>query len=745
MTTKLDRARPFAAVAMAIVGLACNPEGVQAQSAPSAINANVGATSTIADDTKLSEIIVTAQKRTERLQDVPIPVTVIDAKALVANNELRIQDYVSDFPGLTMATGAFGGQSLSIRGISPLIAGAPTVGILVDDVPFGGAVTGRIQDIDPGDLVRVEVLRGPQGTLYGSGSMGGLVKYTTADPSIDGLSGRVQAGTTSVYNGNELGYNFRGTANVPLTDDLAVRVSGFTRIEPGYIDNVETGHNGINEQHVSGGHVAALWRPSDQWSLKISGYYQKATAQGVNDSDVLPGLGGLQQSRAFGAGYNEELAQDYSATLDGKIGSVDVKSISAYSRTKQFLSVDYSSALAGYSKSVLNLTGNVGDTVPGALRSTNFSQEIRFSGTLWQRLDWLAGGFYSHEDTADYDSVIVENPLTGVPLGDLLDEVNAFKYTEYAGFLDLTYHFTNQFDVQIGGRESHESNASRGSHIGILANLVVPEDQASANAFTYLLTPQFKFSPDLMVYARLASGFRTGGFNTGALSAVLGVAIPPTYAPDKTYNYDVGLKGEFLDHRLSIDTSLYYVDWKGIQLGVLQIINGVGYGYTTNAGGAKSEGVEFSFTAKPLTGLTIGGWVDYDNAVLTSAFPSDADAKGAAGDKLPFSLRISGSLSVQQDFPLWGSTTGFVGGAVNYQGNHLGDFNNTTTRQHYPAYAKTDLRAGVKDGPWTISMYANNVADKRGLVTSGLDYFPPGYAAIYIEPRLIGLNVSRTF
>ena len=692
----------------------------------------------------ITEILVTAQKRTQRLQDVPVPVTAIDAQALVASNELRIRDYVSDFPGLTMTIGGSGSQVLSVRGISALIGGAaPTVGILVDDVPFGGAVTGRIQDIDPGDLLSVEVLRGPQGTLYGSGSMGGLVKYTTADPSTDGFSGRVQAGTTSVFNGNELGYNFRGSANVPLTDNLAIRVSGFTRIEPGYIDNVETGQRGINEQRVSGGHVAALWRLSDQWSLKLSGFYQKATALGQNDSDVLPGLGELQQSRALGSGKNEQLDQGYSATLDGKIGSVDIKSISSYSRTKNFYTLDYSSAFGALSG---QLVGATGDVVPALNRSTNFSQEIRFSDSLWERLDWLAGGFFTHEDTGLVDSVIAENPLTGVPVANLLNEDAPSKYSEYAGFLDFTYHFTKQFDVQIGARESHESIGFRQNDNGVLATFATPPGEANENAFTYLLTPQFRFSPDLMMYLRLASGFRVGGFNSGSVTAAaLGVAVPPTYAPDKTYNYDVGFKGEFLDHRLSIDASLYYVDWKGIQLGVFQILNGAEYGYTTNAGGAKSEGVELSLTAKPLSGLTIAGWVDYDNAVLTSALPANASTVGAAGARLPFSNRVTGNLSVQQDFRLWGSTTGFVGTAVNYQGNRLGIFHNTSAREYYPPYAKTDLRAGVKDGPWTFSVYANNVADKRGLVTRGADYFPPAYAAVYIEPRLIGLNISRTF
>jgi outer membrane receptor protein involved in Fe transport len=160
-------------------------------------------------------------------------------------------------------------QQLSIRGIMSGLYTNPTVGITVDDVPYGsstflGGGGGTVMpDIDPADLARIEVLRGPQGTLYGASSMGGLLKFVTVDPSTDGVSGRIEGGINSVYNGAELGYGARGSVNVPLGDVLAVRVSAFSRQDPGYVDNVQSGQRGVNKTDVDGGRLSALWRPSD--------------------------------------------------------------------------------------------------------------------------------------------------------------------------------------------------------------------------------------------------------------------------------------------------------------------------------------------------------------------------------------------------------------------------------------------------------------------------------------------------
>src|ERR1700722_14089664 len=196
----------------------------------------------------LTEIIVTDEKREERLQDVPVPVTVISGAVLTESSQLRLQDYYTQVPSLTTTNGVQSSQAVSIRGL-------PSSTILLDDVPLSGV----LPDIDPGNLANVEVLRGPQGTLYGANSLGGLIKFVTVEPTSDSVSGRVEAGANSVHNRYDRGYNVRGSVNLPLTPDLAVRAGAFWRQDAGYIDNPMLGIDGINRDVAHGGQLTALW------------------------------------------------------------------------------------------------------------------------------------------------------------------------------------------------------------------------------------------------------------------------------------------------------------------------------------------------------------------------------------------------------------------------------------------------------------------------------------------------------
>jgi outer membrane receptor protein involved in Fe transport len=222
--------------------------------------------------------------------------------------------------------------------------------------------------------------------------------------------------------------------------------------------------------------------------------------------------------------------------------------------------------------------------------------------------------------------------------------------------------------------------------------------------------------------------------------------VPREYGPDKTENYELGLKGDFIDHKLSIDGSVYYVDWKDIQLSVYDPENF--QSYNANASRAKSQGVELSVESRPITGLTVSAWVDFADAVLTAGFPANDYSYGASGNRLPYSSRFSGNLSLDEEFPLSGRATGFVGGGVSYVGNREGVFTSpppaVPPRQFYPAYAKTDLRGGVKYDSWTLNAFVTNVTDKRGVLTGGLgtDF---ANALYYIQPRTVGISLAKAF
>jgi iron complex outermembrane receptor protein len=718
------------------------------------------------DAAKLSEIIVTAQKRDERLQDVPVPVTAVSADALIAQNQLRLQDYYTLIPGLTVSPEASSPfQLISIRGITTGVATNPTVGITVDDVPYGSSTNlgggPAVPDFDPADLTQVEVLRGPQGTLYGASSMGGLLKFVTVDPSTDGVTGRVEAGTSRVNNGSDLGYNARGSVNLPLGDTLAVRASGFTRRDPGYINNVQTGQRGVNEAEVSGGRLSALWKPSDAVSVKLSALYQNTKGNGNSDVDVptagypqTTGLGDLQQSYLRGTGGYDRKFQAYSAILTAKVGIADLTSVTGYNINSFSDSFDITYLLGPYTQYGVPGTGFNGFGVagtPALIKNTTdkLTQEVRLSVPIGERFDWLLGAFYTHEDSSYVESILAANPATGTVVASWGSFNNPTTYAEYAAFTDLTFHVTDRFDVQVGGRESEIRQTSSETDTGTYAPVfegfpsphVFPEADSKANAFTYLVTPRFRVSSDLMLYARLASGYRAGGanFNPGGM-------VPTQFNPDKTQNYEIGVKGDWLNHTLLVDASLYYIDWKDIQLSLTNPQTFAGY--NANAGQAKSQGIELSAESRPLTGLTIAAWVVLSDAVLTESFPAASPAVGRSGDRLPYGSRFSANLSVQKDFPLGPLLTGFAAGSVSYVGVREGEFPSVYStppeRQDFPAYAKTDLRAGAKYQSWTVNFFVNNVADKRGLLSGGINSSPP-FAFNYIQPRTAGFSVSKAF
>jgi outer membrane receptor protein involved in Fe transport len=357
--------------------------------------------------------------------------------------------------------------------------------------------------------------------------------------------------------------------------------------------------------------------------------------------------------------------------------------------------------------------------------------------------------FYTHESSNLPQYLFGEAPGTGMIAGELLDLSSPSTFAEYAAFGDLTFHFTERFDIQLGGRESHNRQTLKETFIGpytqllgVASPLIYPEVDSSENAFTYLATGRFKVTPDFMLYARLASGYRPGGPNIN--SATLGV--PREYQHDTTENYEFGVKGNVFEHALTFDASLYYIDWRGL---VVVVEGPNGSSYNANGSRAKSQGVELSVEARPFKGMTVSGWVAFNDAVLTDAFPSESQVIGVAGDRLPSSSRISANIAVDRDFRITGSVIGFLGGSASYVGPREGVFasifgGSPFDRQNFPGYTQIDLRTGMRRDAWTVNLFATNVLNKRGVLSGGLGTTVPA-AFDYIQPRTIGLSASRAF
>ena len=703
------------------------------------------------NSTQLSEVVVTAQKRSERLQDVPTSVTAIDASTLLATQALNLRDYFATVPGLAINDQGNGRVSLDIRGVSTGDGTNPTVGVTIDDVPIGASNAGLINgsgfvpQLDPSELTRVEVLKGPQGTLYGASTLGGLFKYVTAPPDLKTASGRVEVDGSSV-DGGGVGFGARAGVTVPLVEDLlAVRVSAFDRTDPGFIDDPLQGRNNVNTVHVHGGRVALLWQMSSNTSFTVADLVQKTNGDGSASVDTnylyQPLYGDLTHEDLRGADIYNYQINLLTGNLNVHLPGADITSVTGYQIDRdleaRYFPSENSFALSQYGVDAAMLYNQ--------FATVKFSQEVRVASSGHSKLDWLLGAFFTNENNGDTNQPInAIDRATGASVGEVLNYYYPDHYKEWAAFADVTYHFTDQFDVQVGGREStneqvyHEVDS--GPAIGPIDNVI--NEHSKDSSFTYLVTPRYRLSDSLMMYARLATGYRPGGPNT----LVTGVDVPPTYKPDKTRNYELGVKSEFLDRRASLDAAVFYVDWSDIQLTVNNPV--LSTYYLGNAGTAKSQGFELSGALKPLEGLTLSLNTSYTDAQLTQT----VGTLGASGDRLPYSAKVNVNLAIEDQFSITQSVDGFAGLSSTRVGDRIGNFGSGpgAPRLRYPAYATVDLHGGFDVNKFKVTAFVKNLGNKRGILGSGTRESEPYtttaiYSTAIIVPRTVGLSVSKEF
>jgi iron complex outermembrane receptor protein len=712
---------------------------------------NQRATLTDEDSTLLEEIVVTAQKRVQRLQDTPVPVTALDTTELIAHSQTRLQDYFTEVPGLSLNAAGDGTMNIIIRGIAAAVYSNPTVAVTIDDVPFGGSTAlanGQLvqPDLDPGDLAQIEILRGPQGTLYGASSLGGLIKYVTADPSTNGYSGRLEADMNGTRGGGDVGYGVRGSFNAPISDTLALRASGFSRLTPGYIDDVYTGLTDINAIKVAGGHLSLLWAPSSLLTVKLGALYQYTHADAGSaidtDSNYRPLYGDLNESFLPDSGEYRNESALYTAKTDVHLGWSDLTSVTGYGTNSYKESAD---TTLTFNLPPYNLAAS---ELFNRFDTRKVTEELRLASRNDARADWLVGGFYTHEHSPAVQDISGVDPATGAVLETPLEAIFPTSYEEFAVFGDATWHLTQAFDLQGGVRYSRNHQTYTEADYGSLGEVApgVPFTSAqdsSDHSVTFLVTPQLRIDSDTMAYIRVASGYRPGGPNPDAAL----VHLPGTFKADTTLNYELGLKGDILRGSLTYDLSAFYIDWRSIQLQVKDAVSG--FSFFANGGTARSTGLEAALKYRNNSGLRISANASYDLAELTQDAPPGIFA--GSGARLPYSPRQSGSLSVDQNFPVAGQWLGFFGGTVSYLGTRLGAFQGTEEelRLVFPAYTTLDLRLGAKSGRWTSNLFARNVTDARGVLSSrslqGLQLPSSTYLTNFIQPRTIGLTVARSF
>jgi iron complex outermembrane receptor protein len=698
----------------------------------------------------LEEIVVTANKRTERLIDTALAVSAVNASDLTENGAVRLEDYSATVPGVSISNNAAGGVQTQVvfRGIATGSGGNPVTAVYIDDTPITSATQlgggGSFPDFDPADLQRVEFLRGPQGTLYGAASLGGLVKYVTRRPDFAEFSGRAELDAASADQG-ATGGGARLRLNVPLGAAVALTASGFYRRDPGFIDNLLTGQKDINTAYRSGGRMAVAIKPTEDLTIQGSVLQQVIDMDAVATIDTnnsgAPLYRGLQVSRPPGSSRLDSRFTLYDLSINDELDAFEVIADTSYGIQDTTAAVDYTKVIGGLVDTLAGQpAGTSGAVVLQPFTTEKFSQEVRAQSTAPGFLGWQAGAFYTHEHITSSSLVDPVIAQTGDPapasfgLPNLGEGVIRARYEEVAGFGTLTLNFTPQLSVSGGLRYSYLQLKNDQALTGLLLGSSAQSGSSSDNKLTFSFNPEYKFTPDVMIYGRIASGYRPGGPN-------IATSDPATYKPDTVVSYEVGTKGEFLDRLLTVDFSGFLINWNDIQVQQTQLgPAGTPINYVGNVGQARSQGVEAAFLVRPREGLTLNANVAYTDAHFTND-----TSLARTGDRLPISAKFAGQIGGEYRFDVQPGWTPFFGASFRYVGSRLGELAASPAIPRFvlPSYSTVDLRTGCEHEGFEISIYLRNAADRRGY--TGVFGFGPYSTVGVLQPRTVGMSLAKSF
>lgn len=709
-------------------------------------------------DGLIEEVLVTAQKRIENVQEVPASVSVFDSRRVRQLHATSIIDYAAYIPGLNVSSGGGPGQTMiTLRGIAPVGPG-PVVGYYVDDTPLGSSSSyggGREFGLDlmPYDVERIEVLRGPQGTLYGAGAMGGLLKYVLRRPSTSQFEVWAGAETFGISSAGDLGWGVRAGANLPLaTDRAGLWGSYFEQQTPGYVNNAHTGVRDENDVSQRGGRLSLLWQIGDDVSLQLGGLWQRIdshddaavalTLTGLDPPTGVPSYGMLTSFHPLSQPFEQDI-DHYSATLDWNLGWASLLSASSYSRTHT-RHVQDASFIFGflYPRATNGAVAAGYAQFPITLDLRKRTQELRLVSPAGGRVEWLIGAFYTQEDSEQVRDVFaLDTAGRVIPqfAPRFLFVEFPSQYEEVAGFGSATLRLAERFDVTAGVRWARNRQRFRQISGGLEELIGPPTDfsgSSSEEVFTYSVSPRWQVSTDTMIYARVATGYRPGGPNPRALD------LPPTVVADTLTNYELGLKSQFSGGRALLNVAAFRIDWRDIQQAV--VVGGIGS--VDNTGNAVSEGFEIETAYLPIDRLRIGVNAAYTDARLT------APAEGIAAGRLGNTPRWSASVLLDYEFALANRWTAHIGGGWRYvgeQGTAIAAQTGADNSYVLPPYGALDLAAELIRGSWTISVFARNVTDRRAYIGGGLvidaDDVPYGIDASVLQPRTVGIGVDVGF
>jgi outer membrane receptor protein involved in Fe transport len=710
------------------------------------------------------DIVVTATKRAVSVQDVPLAVSALEGVALERTNAIDLTRLTNIDPTLQIQSTGAGDTQIILRGIQS--AGASLVSVYMDEAvvtgsDFGGN-GGRQTSLPFYDISRVEVLRGPQGTLFGVGSMAGSVRVIATKPVMNETSFKLSASAEDGA-GTDALYEAYAVANLPIaTDKLALRLTAWNTDGGGYLDRVAGDsprtQSNTNDRHIKGARGILQWDAADDLSFTLTGVTQSLK---VDDADNFLRTKGRYVIGTPTLGMWDE--DTYLASFVGEytLGVGTITAATSYYKKSLLMREDTSE--------ISRIFGLNGFQYNEAQDRSVWSNEVRFSSKLDGPLQFVTGLFYEQDrDFAEnvigkaagdgnvpctiYSDCVAKGLASSVIFARALqqnsNQAAVFGQADYAIRDDLTFTagirhyraklFWDEFSIQ--GLRPSLSLPVQGAPVTTL------DETVKQNNTSYNFSLGWRPTDDLSLYARAASGFRTGGINSLS-SRQLDPSVPLGYDSDKLWNYEVGAKFSAFDRRLTVDSAFYYIDWSGQQ--VSQVTSSGVTSFIANAGTSSVKGAELRFTVRPGAGLTLSAGGTYTDSKLTEDQPTAATdpAAGRDGDRLPLVPKWAFAGQIGYEAPV-GDGSAYAQTSFNYRGRAYTDFNENGVYVPMNSYFRADASIGFRRGEWDISLFVKNLTDKvaeigaeamTGVVAAGETRITT------IRPRTVGLKLVTGF
>lgn len=714
-------------------------------------------------------IVVTATRREELLQDVPLSVTAFQQEAMSEKGQVGFEDLARETPGVVVNKPTANFNNFTARGIATNGYGAnlaSNVAIYIDELPISANGNSTILDPTLFDVERVEFLRGPQGTLFGANSLAGAMRIITKAPNPNQLEAAalVDFGLTG---DDSFRQRYNAMINVPLIDGkLGFRAVGFYRNEEGWVNNIGTGVNNANTLKSYGGRASLLLEPVDGLSIRATFLHENSKPE---DSGLInPKRGDFVRLSDRPDRFWAKLTSG-NLTVNADLNFADLTSSSTYATFDQLFVVD--------------LAGTFAQAFPFALDAFAyddiFVQELRLASKSGGNFDWLLGGFfYDKRRDVDYNyrsrtEFLAARKLTGLP-SEVYNQFGVhINQSELAGFGELTYRFSEKFWLTGGAR--YTTNQTQGftepggynsnylvaglfglSNIPLTVTPIAPAAgvKLSDGQLSYKASASFKPVESTTLYATISTGFRSPvvNANAGRVSLVNpnDIVIPAGAESDDLTNYEVGIKGSWLDNRLSAAIAAFYIDWQNIQVQVNRTSDQLQF--ATNIGAAVSKGIEFELALRPVTGLSLFANGSVIDAKITELTPSEAAISGALDGLQLSGPKFQGSATLRYDFPIGTTTDAFFSGTVQHVGSFPGLFPNlpgnpnakNPTFDFTDAYEVVNLLAGAEFGNVKVTGYVENLFDSKAITYVHPEAFLDSRYA-RLRPRTVGVRLGFDF